>query len=189
MDKFWNGKLLGLFGALFLIVGRIINMLLDKVTTETVSWNIKECGTNTVIRRGFQYRNPKKITIGKNVELGKNVIFSSELNSGEIIIEDEVTIGRNCRIDFSGKLIIKKGSLLSEGVNIQTHDHGLDPKSIPNGKELIIDEKCWIGMNVTILSNVKYIAKNTVIGANSLVTKEIRDSGIYVGSPLKKLVK
>jgi len=47
-----------------------------------------------------------------------------------------------------------------------------------------IDDDTWIGGNVTILPGV-HIGKNVVIGAGSVVTKDIPDDTIAVGNPSK----
>lgn len=50
--------------------------------------------------------------------------------------------------------------------------------------ETIIGNKVWLGDNVVVLSGVK-IGNNSIIGANSVVTKDIPSFSIAVGSPAK----
>lgn len=49
-----------------------------------------------------------------------------------------------------------------------------------------IGDNVFIGANSTILPNVT-ITNNVIIGAGSIVTKSIEESGVYVGSPLRKV--
>ena len=50
----------------------------------------------------------------------------------------------------------------------------------------IMTKNCWIGADVTILPGVS-IGNNTIIGAKSVVTKNIPDNVIAVGNPCKVL--
>ena len=49
-------------------------------------------------------------------------------------------------------------------------------------QDVVIEEDCWIGTRAIILKGVK-IGKGSVIGAGSVVTKDIPDYSIYVGTP------
>ena len=109
------------------------------------------------------------------------------MKDGYIKIEDNVSIGRNSKIDFSGGITLKKGVMLSENVVIQTHDHGFDPRSKPIGKPLLIEENVWIGLNTSVLYNVNLISENSIIAAGSLVTKKVEPNSIYAGIPAKFL--
>lgn len=53
-----------------------------------------------------------------------------------------------------------------------------------SGRPITIEEDCWIGGNVTILCGVT-IGKGTVIGAGSVVTKDIPAESVAVGNPAR----
>ena len=53
-------------------------------------------------------------------------------------------------------------------------------------KGVQLGENIWLGARVTVLDGVQ-IANDTVIGACSLVTKPLTESGVYVGVPAKKI--
>lgn len=53
---------------------------------------------------------------------------------------------------------------------------------------LVIGDGTWIGTNVVIVGNI-HIGKNCVIGANSVVTKDIPDYSVAVGIPAKVIRK
>jgi len=184
---FWNFKIKGIIGLIILLISRFYEVLIENFNSYFIKKNIASCGNNVSIKKGFKYRNPSKIIMGSNVEIGRGVIFTSELKDGYIKIEDSVSIGRNCKIDFSGGITLKKGTMLSENVVIQTHDHGFDPRSKPIGKPLTIEENVWIGLNTTVLYNVNLIGENSIIAAGTLVTKKIESNSIYAGIPAKFL--
>lgn len=53
-----------------------------------------------------------------------------------------------------------------------------------NEKGVYIDEDCWCGANVTLLGGT-HLKRGVVVGANSLVNKEIPPYAVVVGSPAK----
>jgi acetyltransferase-like isoleucine patch superfamily enzyme len=80
-------------------------------------------------------------------------------------------------------------------VNFITHDVSVHMvKSFLNNQNLNFDyvgyikigSNIFIGANSTIMPNVK-IVDNVILGANSIVTKDILESGVYVGQPLRKI--
>lgn len=89
----------------------------------------------------------------------------------------DVNIGRNCSI--------------ASDVTIVSENHGMDPSvEQPYGMQPLtiapvsIGDGCWIGDKVIILPGVT-IGKRCVIGAGSVVTKDIDDFCIAVGNPAK----
>ena len=123
----------------------------------------------------FDLINPDKKTlhIGKNCELGDHC---------HIVATDNVTIGDNF--------------LAASKVFISDTSHGIyngDACSIPTeapkdrrlvSKPVIIGDNVWIGDNVVILSGV-HIGNGCVVGANSVVTKDINDNCIVAGVPAR----
>ena len=70
---------------------------------------------------------------------------------------------------------------------IETHSHGLEPRSKPKKKPLLIEDNVWIGAHVTILPNVNTIGENSIIGAGSIVTKDVKPFSIVAGNPAKHI--
>lgn len=109
---------------------------------------------------------------GHFVHVGKNVYANSNLtlvDDTHIYIGDSTLIGPNVTIDTAGHPILPE---LREGVQYQFN--------LP----VHIGKNCWIGANVCILPGVS-IGDNTVIGAGSLVTKDIPANVVAYGSPCK----
>ena len=61
--------------------------------------------------------------------------------------------------------------------------HQNDPRAGVN-KAIEIEDNVWIGSSVTILKGV-HIGRNSLIGAGSIVTKDIPENSIAVGNPCK----
>ncbi|WP_373213465.1 sugar O-acetyltransferase [Ruminococcus sp. 5_1_39BFAA] len=112
---------------------------------------------------------------GSHIEVGKN--FFANYNC-TIIDVAKVRIGDNCQ--------------MAPNVAIYTAGHPVHPVSRNSmyeyGIEVTIGDNVWIGGNTVILPGV-HIGSNTVIGAGSVVTKDIPDWVIAAGNPCKVIRK
>ena len=97
-------------------------------------------------------------------------------------------------ISYTGKLIVKKYAVCSANALVITGNH-VPTVGIPqfylgtshiNDKEsdIIIEEGAWVGAHTTLLCGAK-IGRGAVIGASSLVNKEIPPYAVAVGSPAR----
>ena len=78
-------------------------------------------------------------------------------------------------------------------VDVIPYSHGLRnlptiSQKIKDKKDVVIEDDVWLGANVVVLPGVK-IGKGSVIGANSLVNKDIAPLSLAVGSPAKIIKK
>lgn len=112
---------------------------------------------------------------GSHIEAGKN--FFANYNC-TIIDVAKVTIGDNCQ--------------MAPNVAIYTAGHPLHPVSRNSlyeyGISVTIGDNVWIGGNTVILPGV-HIGSNTVIGAGSVVTKDIPDWVVAAGNPCRVIKK
>ena len=112
---------------------------------------------------------------GSHIEVGKN--FFANYNC-TIIDVAKVTIGDNCQ--------------MAPNVAIYTASHPLHPVSRNSlyeyGISVTIGDNVWIGGNTVILPGV-HIGSNTVIGAGSVVTKDIPDWVVAAGNPCRVIKK
>ena len=112
---------------------------------------------------------------GSHIEVGKN--FFANYNC-TIIDVAKVTIGDNCQ--------------MAPNVAIYTAGHPLHPVSRNSlyeyGISVTIGDNVWIGGNTIILPGV-HIGSNTVIGAGSVVTKDIPDWVVAAGNPCRVIKK
>lgn len=150
----------------------------------------------------------KYLTISKDVKLGKNVKLSNFINlygcaigdnskiGAFVEIQKNAVIGKNCKISSH--------SFICEGVQIKDNvfiGHNVSfindkyPRAVnPDGS--MKDEKDWkvvkiavkkgasIGTSATILCGVT-IGENAIVGAGSLVTKDVPADTIVAGNPAK----
>ena len=112
---------------------------------------------------------------GKHIEVGKN--FFANYNC-TILDVAKVKFGDNC--------------MLAPNVSIYTAGHPVHPMArnamYEYGKEVTVGNNVWIGGSTVILPGV-HIGDNVVIGAGSVVTKDIPDWSIAVGNPCRVIRK
>ena len=110
---------------------------------------------------------------GHHVHMGKNVYANFNLtlvDDGEIYIGDYTMIGPNVTIATAGHPVLPELRQEAYQFNIPVH----------------IGKNVWIGAGVIILPGVT-VGDNTVIGAGSVVTKDIPSDVVAVGNPCRVL--
>lgn len=128
-------------------------------------------------------------------KVGKNLIVTQPFYCDfgyNIEIGDNFYTNYNCIILDGAKVTIGNNVFIAPNCCISTANHPLDAEQRNKGIEyatpITIKDSVWIGASVTILSGVT-IGENSVIGAGSVVTKDIPDGVIAVGNPCKVLRK
>lgn len=97
-----------------------------------------------------------------------------------------VFVNFNCTFLDRGGITIDDNVLIAPNVNIVTESHPENPDHRHNvyGRAIHIKRGAWIGASATILPGVT-IGENAIIGAGSVVTKDVPDNTIVVGNPAK----
>lgn len=126
---------------------------------------LNKLGKNVYIENNFYCDYGYNITIGDNFYSNHNLTV---LDCQEVIIGNNVFIGPNCGIYTAGHPIDK-----------EQRNMGLE-----YAKKIHIGNDVWIGGNVCILPGV-IIGDNVVIGAGSVVTKDIPSNVIAYGNPCR----
>ena len=130
------------------------------------------------------------LTIGNNSFIGENCYI--KCYGGKIEIGQHVSINSKSFLNGCGNLKIGNNTRIgTQSIMIASNHKFDDPniliKDAITKKGISIGENIWFGARVTILDGVN-ITNNVVIGACSLVTKNINESGVYVGVPTKKII-
>ena len=133
--------------------------------------------------------NNNKILIRKNCDLNNlNIIMHNK--DGIIEIDENTTCGKTQIVSLEPYAIkIGKNCMISYDVEIRNTDSHkiLDlntNKWINKGKEVLIGDNVWIATRTIILKGSK-ILNGSIIGACSIVSSEIKENSIAVGSPAK----
>lgn len=165
------------------------------------------------IRRHFKQmdgivKNPiflhggKYISIGENTIIGRNVCLQCWDRYKNEFFYPELSIGHNSSIRDDGhitccnKILIGNGVRIGPKVLITDNAHGvstreslyLNPIERPlfSKGPVIIEDNVWIGEKASIMPNVK-IGRGAIIGANSVVTKDVSSYCIVGGNPARVL--
>ena len=131
----------------------------------------QQCGDNVAVDVGVFLINPEKMSFGSNVSINP---MSYLTGTGGLSIGDNVSIAHR--------------------VTIMTATHNYDNISVPikqqgiTYKPVVIEDNVWIGANVVIVAGCT-VHSGAIIGANSVVTKEVHSNEVWGGVPAKYIKK
>ncbi|WP_125605816.1 sugar O-acetyltransferase [Lapidilactobacillus bayanensis] len=105
-------------------------------------------------------------------------------------VGDNFFLNVDCKLLDSGKITIGNNVFIAPNVCLITEEHALDVKQRLAGLEythpITIEDNVWIAAGVLVLPGVT-IGANSVIGAGSVVTKDIPANSLAVGNPCRVL--
>lgn len=177
----------------------------------------KKAGGNLRIAEGCRFKGFENIEVGDDVYIGHNVTIEiqkkesyieigscTSIDAGTIMLLNSqekslLRIGQHCRIGYYSFINCGFGvsigsyTRLGPRVNINNYNHVYEDKSKciihqgSYGKRTYIEEDCWIGTNATILGVI--LKKGAVVGAGSLVNKDVMSLSVVAGVPAKEIKK
>ena len=184
--------------------------LLRKITAARL---FQQCGSRIILGRGLILRKPRYITIGSNtaiddyvmldacigkdnaITIGDNVIISKgcvvQAKTGTLSIGDRCDIGVQTIITSASAITLEQSVLIAGNCYIggarypleDTNKTIMEQGTYSRGP-LSIGEGSWIGASSTVLDGVR-IGKGCVIGAGSVVSRDIPDYAVAVGTPAR----
>ena len=120
-------------------------------------------------------------------QIGKNSVVNNQLT---VVLPKNVTIGSGVTV-MNGALMMAAGGITIEdkvmiAANVQLISNNHDPydRDVLTCKPIRIKYGAWVGAGATILPGVT-VGKYAIVGANSVVSKDIPDYGVAVGTPAK----
>ena len=135
----------------------------------------------------------KYIYLMDNVIIEKGawlLAFKQDDIEPELIVSENVNIGRYSHIVALKKVVIENNILIADKVYISDNIHSYEDITEPIKNqpikfkgEVVIGENSWIGENVSIIGAC--IGKHCVVGSNSVVTKDIMDFSVVAGVPAR----
>lgn len=166
---------------------RLLRMLLWKKRMRRFGWR-------SMIVKPLEVLGPKNMIIGDRVTIQYNTWLAAKPLTGMreclLLIEDGCAIGHFNHIYATHSIILHKDVLTADKVYISDNLHGYDIIGVPikdqpiiQNRTVEIGEGSWLGENVCVLG--AKIGRHCVIGANSVVTKDIPDYCVAVGVPAK----
>lgn len=122
--------------------------------------------------------------IGKNVNIEKGAVFADDL-----VIGNNSGLGVNARV--SPRVTIGDNVIIGDEFRVITRNHVFGRTDIPiiaqgchEREPVVINDDVWVGTRVTILPGVT-IGKGAILGAGSVVTKDVAPYTIVGGNPAR----
>ena len=148
------------------------------------------------LRRVDIPRNFSRIFLANGVALdeGVTLLVAGDGSTHKMIVIGENTyINRNTFIDASEQIRIGRGVGIGPRCYITDHDHGTEPNTPIMDQPLvsaptIISDGVWLGAGCIVLKGVT-IGKNTVVGAGSIVVRDLPSDIIAEGRPARAVRK
>ncbi len=132
----------------------------------------------------------ENITLGENIAFMKNSYVYAH-DGGVLVIGDDFTLNSNSQLGASsGKIVIGDYCAIAPNCVLRASNHTFSNPNIPFREqghtygEIIIEDDVWISSNCVITANTK-IEKSSIIGAGSVVTKDVEAYSIVGGIPAK----
>jgi len=132
------------------------------------------------------------LEIGDNVHILRDTIVAmGGGENGRVKIGANTFIQPRCQImAYKGPIRIGRGVQMAANCACYSYDHSFAPgerignQPIRTKGGIIIDDDAWLGFGVIVLDGVR-IGKGAVVGAGSVVTRDIPDAAIAVGNPAR----
>ncbi|QRM18683.1 acyltransferase [Dechloromonas sp. TW-R-39-2] len=133
-------------------------------------------------------------SLGKDIRVGRGTYFGAKciVHPPEFcVVADRVSIGREFFLQVN--CTIGEDTLISSRVSMVGNDHDFSDrkKTVYSGKRLppckvVVGRDCLVGHGVTVVGNI-HIGDGVIVGAGSVVTKDLPEYTICVGNPAKPI--
>jgi len=129
---------------------------------------------------GSFMQGPIFLHYGKHTRVGKRCFFNYNLT-----IQDDamVTIGDDCNFGPNTTIVTPIHPMLADERKLMLNEEG-KPTRMCYAKPVVIGSDCWFGANTVVCPGVT-IGKGCVIGAGSVVTRDIPDNCFAAGVPCR----
>ena len=156
-------------------------------------WQLRHAtrlGANVRVRGRVSVQNYGRIRIGERVHFISTTVRTElvAFEGGELLIGARTFVNYGCSLAATGRVSIGADCLLGPYVNITDNAfHDLrDRARQPEPRPVIIGNGVWIGVRAIILPGVT-VGDGAVIGAGSVVTKDVPPNGVVAGNPARLL--
>lgn len=165
-------------------------------TQDNMGSHFYHLGNNVIFEDGVEISRPQEVSLGDLTYVQRDCFFNipirRETDHPKIEVWENCGIGKRCVISAVNRIVIQDRVLIGANVHITDHDHEYREVGIPvmfqgvttTQAEVVIGRGSWIANNCVIVGNV-HIGRGCVIGANSVVNRDIPDYCVAVGAPAR----
>lgn len=156
----------------------------------------RHMGRNVSIPPGCTIRGEKNIILGNDVKIGlyAQLYAGIQENTGFLEIGDKTMLNSYVMLnaDIKGEIRIGKNVLIGPNVVFRASNHRFERRDMVIRQQghkpgrIIVGNDVWIGANAVILPNVD-VGMGAVIGAGSVVNKDVASYTIVGGVPAKRI--
>ena len=175
----------------------IVEIIKSLITFLKVKANHLNSGGANYIGLDVKFVNRGIISLGDSVIIRPSTRVYAGNSKSLVSFGNGTEIGEHSTISSSNRIVFGNDVLTGPHVFVADHNHAYANPLLPVSKqgvkcnptdEVVIGEGSWLGTNVVVVGNVR-IGKHCVIGANSVVTKDIPDYSVAAGIPAKVIKK
>ena len=126
--------------------------------------------------------------MGFKIGKGSTIFMNCKFDCAKgLLIGDNSVINANCRLDSRGTLHIGDNVSISQDVIFLTADHNDDWLGVTGReKRILVEDYVFIGTRAMVLPGV-IIQKGAIIGAGSIVTRDVKFLNVVAGAPARKI--
>lgn len=129
-------------------------------------WIFAACGRDVIIKSGAYFGDGRLIRIGDRSQLGQNCR-----------VENDLTLG--CDVVMGPDVYIMSSAHSFERLDIPVNQQGAEPR-----RPVVIEDDVWLGARVIVMPGVR-IGSQAVVGAGSVVTRDVPPRAVVVGVPAR----
>lgn len=190
MKEVLRDTALAILSRLFRLAHPLSRALLRLLHTARLMAHVKKADATTQCDGPVRIIGTGRITIGRQCRIGRECEFTTEAQ-GEIILGGHVRINRGTTLASYVQVRIGTFSMVGEFSSIRDANHGTElgsPMRLQphTAAPVTIGSDVWIGRGCCILPGVT-IGDGAIIGANSVVTRDIPSHTLAVGAPARIL--
>jgi len=141
----------------------------------------------------YRHDNNELVAVGEGVELHNDCVIEVFFKGGRVTFGDKTTVQRCCSfISALAPISIGSRVQIAPFCAFYSYDHGfasakpIYEQTVHSKGPIVIEDDVWIGFNAVVLSGVR-IGQGAVVGAGSVVTRDVPAGAIVGGVPARVL--